>query len=125
MRRLPLTHHCFCHQDWHSTDPSDKNRNFTAVFLTECTKREKKKKKKEKKQPNRGGGVAEANRLCLYLLAHESMWLFLYKEARLSWRVSIYHFHLKLGAVARSSLIAPHWFERRGGLNERGDSEAI
>lgn len=49
------------------------------------------------------------NSLCAYLLVHESIWLFLYKKARLSYRVSIYHFHLEL---ARSALIASHWFVR-------------
>lgn len=64
------------------------------------------------------------NQLCLYLLAHESIWLFLYKKARLSWRVSIYRFHLELGCrdkVAADSLA----LVCEGQLDEGDDSKAI
>lgn len=64
------------------------------------------------------------NRLCLYLLACESIWLFLYKKTLLSWKVSIYCFHLEpgcCGKVAADSLT----LACEGQMNEGDDSDVI
>lgn len=99
---------------------SDNYENFTAVF-PQCTKKRKKTAEEVHKWRGRSSWGQTA---FVYLLAHESIWLFLHRKTWLSWRVSIYLSHLEpgcVGKVAADSLA----LACEGPLNEVDDSDAI